>query len=159
MNAFKINAFDYLLKPITQEDLREAIKKYVEYKDSVKMTEKLESLFEVINSQNPQFPKIALPTLEGLEFVDVQSILRCESSSNYTNIYLEDGTRMLISKTLGDIEKMLEGRNFFRAHKSHLANLLHVTKYIKGKAGYLVLKDGSSVPVSRTKKEQLAGLI
>ena len=159
LNAFRINAFDYLLKPVTSEDLKSAIEKYLQYRGSVKMTAKLESLFKVINNQNPSFPRVALPTLEGLEFVDASSVVRCEASSNYTYIHKEDGKKLLISRTMGDIEKMMAGRNFFRAHKSHLVNLLHVTRYVKGKGGYLVMMDGTNVPVSRTKKDELASML
>ena len=104
---------------------------------------------------NPQFPNIALPTLEGLEFIEIASITHCQSEGNYTNIFQKDGRKTLVSKTLKDIETMLESHHFLRVHHSFLVNLVYVRKYYKGKNGYLELINKISIPVSRAKKEAL----
>ena len=104
-----------------------------------------------ISTYNPN-RKIALPTMEGLEFVDIEDIVRCESTSNYTYIHLLREKPILISKTLKEVESMLTNHGFIRIHQSHLVNIKSIKKYIKGKAGSLILKDGSIIPVSRSKK-------
>ncbi len=158
VKAFKVSAVDYLLKPIDETELGKAIEK-VKNKRTRPITQKhLEQLYQNLKSENPTFPAIALPTIEGLEFVEVEHIIHCDSESNYTNIYLTSGEKILVSKTLKEIEAMLADHHFFRVHHSHLVHLIHVKKYVKGKGGYLVLKNGKSIPVARSKKENLLDL-
>jgi two-component system LytT family response regulator len=99
-----------------------------------------------------QGDKIVIPTSEGLEFIKVEDILRCESSSNYTYIYMRNGGKMLVSKTLKDIEGMIHSNHFQRIHKSHLINFNCIKRYLKSEGGKIVLEDGSEVPISRNKK-------
>jgi two-component system LytT family response regulator len=155
IDAFKVHAVDYLLKPVMQEDLKKAIDHFLEYKEQIEVADRLEALFETFRLQDPRFSRVALPTMEGLEFVDVANILRCESDSNYCRIFLVDGSQLYLSKTLKEMESILSGHPFVRTHNSHLVNLSHVQRYIKGKGGYLILKDNSNVPVSRNRKEYL----
>jgi two-component system LytT family response regulator len=99
--------------------------------------------------------RIALPTMEGLHIIPADTIISCSSSSNYTNLALKDGKRITVSRTLKEIEEMLEGHSFFRVHHSYLVNLNEVRKYIRGEGGQLIMSDESAVDVSRSKKEQL----
>ena len=99
--------------------------------------------------------KIALPTMEGLQLIPVDSIIRCESEGNYTVLMLKNKQKVIVSTVLKDIEEMLEDYSFARVHRCYLVNLNEVEKYVKGEGGYLVMSDGSSVDVSRTKKELL----
>lgn len=158
IKAFKVNAVDYLLKPIDEDELRKAIGRVQQRRAEPATQQQLEQLFEYLQKHSPDFPTVALPTLEGLEFVEVDDILHCESSSNYTYIYLTTGEKILVSKTLKELETLLTGHHFCRVHHSHMVNLKHVRRYIRGKGGELVLKDGTVVPVSRAKKEDLLKL-
>jgi len=158
LKAFKISAMDYLLKPVNYSDLKKVIDKAKKRKEEPEIQKQLELLFEFMKHKNPDFPTIALPTMEGLEFVEINSIVNCESDSNYTYIFTEEGEKFYVSKTLKDIQEMLQGHNFVRVHNSHLVNILHVKRYIKGRGGEIVLKNGKYVPVSRSKKEDLLKL-
>ncbi len=158
IKAFKISAMDYLLKPVNHSDLKKVIDKEKKRLSEPVIQKQLEMLFEVMKDKNPDFPIIALPTMETLEFVEIQNILNCVSDSNYTYIYTVDGDRFYVSKTLKEIEEMLKGHNFVRVHHSHIVNILHVKRYIKGRGGELVLKNGEVIPVSRNKKEDLMKL-
>ncbi|MCH8902665.1 MAG: LytTR family transcriptional regulator [Bacteroidetes bacterium] len=96
---------------------------------------------------------LALPTLEGFTIIKVGEIIRCEASGNYTYFYLENNLKILISKTLKDFERLLGTKEFCRIHNSHLININHLRKYIKGKGGHVVMSDGSMVDVAVRKKE------
>ena len=101
--------------------------------------------------------KIALPTTDKIEFREVKSILRCEGESNYTRFYFTDGTKLLISKTLIEFEEVLVDYGFIRTHKTHLVNLMHVTAFNKADGCSLSLFDGTTVPVSRRRKDFVIG--
>lgn len=159
LDAFKTAAADYLLKPVDETELRRAVERVQERLARPASQQQMERLFELLKKQNPAFPVLALPTLEGLEFLEVEEIMHCESSSNYTYIYTAQGERLLISKTLKEIEAVLsEHLHFFRVHHSHLVNMKFARRFIKGKNGELVLKNGKIVPVARSRKEELFGL-
>ncbi len=159
LRAFKVSAVDYLLKPVDGDDLKLALKRTIVRRDSSIMQDKLSQVFEWIRKNNSNFPSIALPTLEGLEFVEVDQIIRCESDSNYTHIFTKSGEKILISKTLKEVEKLLQGHHFLRVHHSHVVNLAFVKRYVKGKGGYLVMKDGTNISVSRSRKIDLINLL
>jgi two-component system LytT family response regulator len=99
--------------------------------------------------------KIALPTLEGFELVPLEAIIKCESDSNYTHVFLKDGKKLLVSRTLKEIEELLKDHPFLRVHRSHLINLNEIVQYVRGEGGYVVMSDNSSVNVSRSRKEAL----
>jgi two-component system LytT family response regulator len=99
--------------------------------------------------------KIALPTMEGLQLIAIDSIISCASERNYTFIYLKEKKKLLISKPLKEIEELLEEHSFLRVHHSYLINLKQIDKYIRGEGGYLIMSDGSTVDISRSKKELL----
>ena len=99
--------------------------------------------------------KIALPTMEGLQIVALDSIISCASDSNYTVFFLKNRQKIIVSRTLKDVEEMLNEHSFFRVHHSYIVNMNEINKYIKGEGGYLIMSDGSNVDVSRSKKEFL----
>ena len=154
--AFQHSAIDYLLKPIASDDIARAVQKFETGRLGAVTASQIEILFNRLEGKG--FTKVALPTQEGLEFADPTEIMRCESSSNYTNIHFRDKSRILISKTLKEVEEMLDGHGFFRVHHSHLINLNDIKKYVKGAGGYLVMDDDCQVPVSRSRKERLMEL-
>ncbi|HLX90296.1 MAG TPA: LytTR family DNA-binding domain-containing protein [Puia sp.] len=159
LRAIKLGALDYLVKPVDKDELRVAIDKLMQ-KTKFGLPKQIAALLTHIRQSNdPSFQKVALPTLHGYELVPIQDIVFCESSSNYTNIQLNNGKKLLISRTLKEIEELLDMANFFRVHNSFLVNLQYAARYIKGEGGSLILHNDISVPVSRNKKDALLKLI
>lgn len=154
IKAIKFSALDYLLKPIDRDELQAAVSKVTE-RNQPPLTQQLELLLQKIHTPARHINKVAMPTLEGLQMVAVDSIISCESDSNYTVIFLKDKQKIVVSRTLKDIEEMLEDYSFVRIHHSYLVNINEINKYFKGEGGYVVMSDGSAVDVSRSKKELL----
>jgi two-component system, LytTR family, response regulator len=154
IKAIKFSALDYLLKPVDREELKKAVQK-VAQKQQRQLPQQLEILLQKLNQPVSSNLKIAIPTMEGLQMIPVDSIINCTSDSNYTNFLLKNKQKMKVSRTLKEIEEMLEGQSFFRVHHSHLVNLHEIHKYVRGEGGYLIMSDGSSIDVSRTRKELL----
>jgi len=159
IRAIKFGALDYLVKPIDKDELRLAVDKFLKrtQRDSIKQLTAL--LTHIKKGNDLSFQKIALPTLHSYELVPLNNIMFCESSSNYTSIHLNNGQSILISRTLKEIEELLDMSPFFRIHNSYLVNLQYAIRYIKGEGGMLVLNNDVSIPVSRNKKEELMKLI
>ena len=161
LRAFKFSALDYLLKPIDRDDLIEAVgrvEKRVSKKQnslSKEANEHLEVLLHNIKNKHLHASKIALPTSDGIVFVQVNDIIRCESERNYTNFYMSGGEKILITRTLKEFELMLTDFDFFRVHHSHLINLAYVKRYIKSDGGSLMMIDESIVQISRKYKDVL----
>jgi two-component system LytT family response regulator len=154
IKAIRYSALDYLLKPVDKEELQAAVSKAKE-RLTPPVAQQLELLNQKINRPSQMINRIALPTMEGLHIIPADTIISCSSSSNYTNLSLKDGRKITVSRTLKEIEEMLEGHSFFRVHHSYLVNLNEVRKYIRGEGGQLVMSDESFVDVSRSKKEPL----
>lgn len=159
IRAIRFGALDYLIKPIDKDELQAAVDKVVKrtHRESLKQLTAL--LTHIRKSNDLSFQKIALPTMHGYELVPLNNVIYCESRSNYTNIYLNTGQQILVSRTLKDIEDLLDMQPFFRLHNSFLVNLQYAVRYIKGEGGSLVLNNDITVPVSRNKKEELLKLI
>lgn len=155
LKAFQYSAIDYLLKPISSEDVQHAVDKYRQQAGGITEAQ-LDILFNRLDGKS--FNKIALPSSEGLDFVSPEEITHCESHSNYTMVYFRARKKILVSRTLKEIEEMLDGRGFFRVHHSHIINLNFIKQYVKGSGGYLVLEDDTQVPVSRSRKDSLMQL-
>lgn len=156
IQAFKISAVDYLMKPIFKEELIEAIAKVKSLKDSQSNQSKINFLIEQMQAiETDTVKKIAFPVFEGVEFVKLSDINYCKGENNYTHVYLTDGTDLFISKTLRYVEEMLCDYHFFRVHNSYIINLDYVKKFVKSDGGYILMESGDSVSVSRTKKAQL----
>jgi two-component system LytT family response regulator len=158
VKAIKFSALDYLLKPIDKDELIQAVEKVKEKRSQSISPEQLNVLFQNLYNQKQTAQKIALPTMNGLEFVIADDIIHCQSEGNYTHIFLKNDLKFLISRTLKETEELLSGHNFFRVHHSHSINLNHIKKYVKGDGGYVVMSDNSSINVSRSRKEELLRL-
>jgi len=158
VKAFKFSALDYLLKPIDKDELTQAVEKVKEKSNRTILPEQLNILFENFYNHKQPPQKIALPTMNGLEFVIADDIIHCQSEGNYTHIFLKDDGKFLICRTLKETEELLSGHNFFRVHHSHSINLNHIKKYVKGDGGYVVMSNNSSINVSRSRKEELLRL-
>jgi len=153
VKAFKFSAIDYLLKPVDIDELVNAVKKAGDKIKEDATKERYDLVIENLKDQRSTFNKIALPTADGLVFVQVSEIIRCESEDNYTHFFLRSGDRILVSKTIKYFEELLTDQDFFRIHQSHLININHIKEYHKGEGGYAIMSDDSSVIVSRRKKE------
>lgn len=151
LRAFKVNAIDYLLKPIDHEDLNGALEKVRERLGHDHLNLSVKALLNEVSPKHKADKKIGLPTMEGLEFVKACDIIRCESDSNYTYIHLSD-KKITISKTLKEIQQLLEGLNFYRVHNSHLINLDKIKRYQRGSGGVVIMDNDEHVHVSRSKK-------
>lgn len=154
IKAIRFSALDYLLKPIDRDELQAAVHKVVE-RNHPPLTQQLELLLHKMHLPASQINKVALPTMEGLQMLTVDTIISCESDSNYTIVFLKDKQKIVVSRTLKDIEEILEDHPFLRIHHSHLVNINEINKYVKGEGGYVVMSDGSKVDVSRSKKESV----
>jgi two-component system, LytTR family, response regulator len=154
IRAIKFSALDYLLKPINKEDLVKAVERARQKRNTSTSAEQIKTLNENFKSPKKELEKVALPTMEGLIFVELKNIVRLESEVNYTRFYLTNKETILVSKTLGDFEELFAENNFFRPHKSHIINLKFVKKYVKGEGGQIILEDNTAIDVSRRKKEE-----
>lgn len=158
IKAIKYAAFDYLLKPIDIDELKETIER-LEYAPVPDVTvKKLETLEQNLLTK-PFLNKIAVPTQEGLLFFDINHIIRLEAQSNYTLIYFDDQPKMMASRTLKEFEEILPVDTFFRIHNSHIINLLFIKKYIRGDGGQVEMKNGDHILVSRRKKDEFLKII
>lgn len=152
VQAFRLSAIDYLLKPINQKDLSEAVSR-ISLEDT-NMNEGIQHL--TYNLENPEIRhRVAIPSRDGLDFILIENIIYCEADSNYTHIYLMNDKHIIMSKPLKDLDLQLRPYNFCRIHHSYLINLNHLIKYIRGNAGYVVLVNNKSLNVSRAKKQEL----
>lgn len=152
--AFRISAIDYLLKPIDSNDLKAAVLKVEKKMEEGSSLQHISNLLRNMKQPLTQ-QKIALPQREGYEFVDVASIIYCHAEGAYTKVFIEDKKQMLISRTLGDVEELLPPELFHRIHHSSLVNISFVTQFLRSDGGYVVLKNGEKLSVSKAKKEML----
>ena len=154
IKAIRFSAIDYLLKPIDKDELRKAVGK-VSQKTSHNLNQQLDILLGRLGTKQVSLQKIALPTLDGFELVPIEDILHCEADSNYTHVVLKRSKKVLVSRTLKEIEELLEGHAFLRIHHSYLVNLNEIVRYIRGEGGYLIMSDNTSITVSRSRKDAL----
>lgn len=155
IKAIRFSALDYLLKPIDPQELKAAIAKASKPGPNEILTQQLQLLMQTFREPAAASPRIALPTLEGLQMVTIDTILYCIASSNYTTFVMKDKKKLVISRTLKEIEEMLEDHGFIRIHHSHLVNINEIEKYIRGEGGTVLMTDGIELDVSRSRKEAL----
>ncbi len=156
LKALRLNALDYLLKPIDLEDIELSIKKYKSH-ELVISKDQVQNLHLFTNGKMQD--TIAISSQEGLCFVKIDEIMYLEASSNYTFIVMNNKTKHLASKTLQTFEEVLEDNPiFFRAHKSHIINLKFIKQYIRGEGGELIMLDNKNIPLSRARKQDFLNL-
>ena len=154
VKAFRFSALDYLLKPIDGKDLKAAVEKAEQRK--FPQTQQLNLLKQQLHGGVKNLPdKIALPYQNGVTFAEIKNVIYCESDNNYTRIHTIDGNQYMVAKTLGDIQEVLEERNFLRIHRQYLINLDHIKKYVRGEGNYVIMSNNQSIPVARNQKEKL----
>lgn len=143
VKAFKYNALDYLLKPIDIEELKVAVGKCEKKQGS-----------RPVDTPLQKSRKIALTTAESLVFIDPEDIVYCEGSRNYTYFHLNtDPGKVLVSKTLKEVEELLTSLGFFRIHNSYLINMKYIKEFVRGDGGYVVMINGAHLTVSKSRKE------
>ncbi len=156
ISAIKHDALDYLTKPIEANALHEAMLRLKKRREKKQTQRKLEL---IDHHTERSLDSLAIPTMEGLIFIGLEDIVRCESDGKYTRIFMKDNAKIISSHTLGDFEELLQKHGFFRIHKSFLINLKHLKKYIRGEGGQAVMSDGSVLDISRRKKDELLQLV
>jgi two-component system LytT family response regulator len=159
IKAFKVNAMDYLLKPIEPEELIRAVEKVKAKIEKNQQLNRIDDILQNSTLQGFRKSKLALPVDGKIAMLEYDSILYCESDGNYTRIYLSGNKRLMISKTLKDIENMLPQTGFFRIHHSYVVNINHIKEYIRGEGGEVVMSNGEIIRVSRNKKEELLSVL
>ncbi|MBF8148589.1 response regulator transcription factor [Winogradskyella sp. F6397] len=154
IKAFTYSAINYLLKPITEKNIVRAISTWEKRRKKMS-NEQWQLLQNHLNKPSESCTKIALPTGIGYQIVEINNIIRCQSDSNYTNILCKDGNKILISRTLKEIEELLKDNHFLRVHQSHLINPNFVKGILKQDGGSLIMSDDEEIPVSRQKSKQI----
>jgi len=154
IKAFKYSAVDYLLKPVDVDELRNAISK-VAHRMGAKMdVSEIKVLLENVGALHLAQQKMAVPTLTGLSFVTVSDIIRFEAMGHYTRIYLSSGEPLMATRNIKEYEDILPAAIFCRVHNSHIINLQKIEKYQKGRGGYVVMEDGSSIEVATRRRQE-----
>lgn len=154
LDAIKVSALDYLLKPFNQDELEKAVEKAKKIISQDELKVKIDTLNE--NIQNNRIPKrIILHTADNLHVVPVSEIIRAEADSNYTMFWLSGDRHILVSRTIKEFEKLLSASGMLRVHQSHLVNLCYVDRFVKKDGGYLILKDSIPIPVSQNLKKKV----
>ena len=155
IKAFRYSALDYLLKPIDPEELTAAVRK-VASKKNLPFAEQFDMLLKQIKRKGSGFEKIAVPTIEGFELIRADQIIRCEADDNYTHLYLKDRAKIVACRMLKEMEELLQEFQFFvRVHNSYVVNMNEVVRYVRGDGGYLLMSDGSTVSISKSRRESL----
>lgn len=154
IKAFKFSAVDYLLKPIDPDELKQAVQKADKIIQHDFDTQ-LNNLNDHLTNQDKGNKKIIVRTSESIYLLQVNQVLGCESSGNYTIIYLDDGRKIVVSNTLREYEELLIDYGFFRVHKSFLINLKFISRFDKAEGGCVILENHMKIPVASRKREQL----
>lgn len=161
IKAFRFSAVDYLLKPIHQDNLKEAIEKSRQQlqADSKNEAAALDVLQETMKHPNKLPERITLHTLERILVVEIKDIVRCESDGNNTIFFLNNGEQIFVTKTLKQFQTLFVEHTFLRTHQSHLVNTNYIQAYERKEGGYLKMKNGDSVPVAVRKKSEVIALL
>ncbi|HEY5370971.1 MAG TPA: LytTR family DNA-binding domain-containing protein [Hanamia sp.] len=158
IDAIRISAFDYLVKPVAVKDLQNSVNRLINSHRKL-VPEKLDVLRQNLSNSRSQNDKITIVTNEGVDFYEIRQIIRIESSSNYSKIHFKDGKVLLVTKLLKDFEEILGPYRFYRIHNSHLINLSYIKKYLRGDGGQVIMQNDEVIDVARRKKEEFLKLI
>ena len=154
LKAFRYSAVDYLLKPIDSQELIQAVNRIEKQQKTA--PEQIDHLQQQLsNPARPLPDKIALPYQNGVTFVALADVLYCESDDSYTKFFLADGQHYLVTKSMREIQELLEERHFLRVHRQYIVNLDQIRKFVKGEGNYLVMSDQKNIPVSRNHRDRL----
>jgi two-component system LytT family response regulator len=155
LQALQYSAADYLLKPVDEDRLIEAVQRVEKKLDTDRRDERNEVLLHNLgNAGSPSEMRLCLPTLKGFIVLKLDEIIYCEAERSYTIFHLEGNRTVTVSKPLFDYDVLLKDTTFLRIHKSYLINLLHVKEYQRGEGGLVIMSDNAEIEVSRRKKDQ-----
>ena len=152
LKAIKVSAIDYLLKPVDKDELITAVEKVRESRKDNALEDKLHLLFNNINGKND---KISIAADGKIYLLDKDDVIMLKSDKSYTTIFMVNDKKIVVSKTLKEVEKKFEYSEFFRVHNSYLINVNHVKEYLKSMGGELIMSNGMSASISRNKKNEL----
>ena len=158
INAIKVSALDYLLKPIDKEELGIAILKCQQNMEQKNISKKIDLLLQNISQHTALDKTLTLTSLDGVRFIKMKDIVRLEAKGRYTKFYLLNKETILTSRTLGDFEDTLSANDFFRIHETHIVNLMYIDRFHKGDS-YVLLSDKTELPIARRRKEDFLKLI
>jgi two-component system LytT family response regulator len=153
IKAIKFSAVDYILKPININEFIEAVERVI-HKRSAKSpsnNDNIKILME--NLRSPLPTRLAIPTSEGMEYLNPKEIIRIEADRSYSWFFITGNRKILVSKHLKEFQDLLSDRYFFRAHNSHLINLKYVRKFLRREGGSIEMQDGAQIPISRNRKD------
>ncbi len=154
LQAFKYSAIGYILKPVDEDELVEAVLKAVKKIEDSQWKNGLDSFMHNIKATTkPQEMKLCIPSVTGFQVIEIKDIIVCIAEGAYTNFILTDNKKIMASRPLLDYEQLLEDNSFIRVHKSNLINVNHVKQYLRGEGGSVILSNGMEIEVSRRKKE------
>lgn len=162
IKAIKLRALDYLLKPVTKPMLIEAIEASRQYVSaSPGISQSLSDIRQLMNDmeEGKKPKKIAIKAKDSISFIEIDHISHLIADSNYTHLHLISGKKITIPRTLKEYEELLDSFGFFRIHNTYIINLSMVDKYIRGDGGQVVMKDGSTLEVSQSRKKELMQLL
>jgi len=159
IKAIKFSALDYLVKPVEISDLKTAVEKVIEKRKKTTNNTALETLLHNLMNKEKEQHRIAIPSMDGLQFVATGNIIYLEANSNYTNFYLMNDKKLTVAKTLKDFEELLPNSIFIRIHHSYIININCIEKYIKGEGGHVLMKNGVMLDVARRKKDEFLKII
>ena len=159
VKAFKFSAVDYLLKPVDSDELIAAVRKLSSIIDNKNLQGSIKTLIENTRNVNKEPHRIVIASSDGHSVFSVNEIIRFEAERNYTKVIVQNEKPLLVAKTLKHFEDLLKGHRFERTHQSHIVNIAHIKKYIARDGGYLILSDGSNVPVAQRKKTEIIALL
>jgi two-component system LytT family response regulator len=154
VKAFKFSAVDYILKPVSSEELVKAVDKVV----AILWAEynmKINTLIQNHQSTDQNEKRIILKTVNKIHVIKVKDIVRCESDASYCHFLLTNGSKITVSKPLKEYTGIFTDYGFFRVHKSHLVNLRLVKRFDRSEGGYVILENDEKIPVSKYKREEL----
>jgi len=154
LKAFRFAALDYLLKPIDADDLVTSLKRY-EKKIQSNFKQQLEIMMQHYRQPNTLPEKISFATQQAVHFINPETILYCESDGNYTTLFFLDRTNLIVSKTLKEVEEVLQHYHFLRIHNSFIINLKQVSRYVKTEGGSIEMANGTKLPISRQRREEV----
>jgi two-component system, LytTR family, response regulator len=152
LNAIKFSALDYLLKPVNAMELKEAVEKAIQQLSSHKGLGDLKNLLSTLQNPRNRKNKLAIPTQQGLEMIEIQEIIRCEAASGYTIIHVLDSKPLISSRDLKTYQELLDDYDFFRIHDSHLISHFHVQKVLNEDGGVVIMRNDIKLPIARRRK-------
>lgn len=155
IKAIRFSALDYLMKPIDEDELVAAIQK-VSSQKMLPSNEQFQMLVDKVQHKRNSLTKVAVPTAEGFELIPAEQIIYFEADDHYTRLFLKNKNKITACRSLKEVEEQLDNfASFLRVHHSYIVNLNEVTKYVRGEGGYLVMTDGTTINVSRSRKDAL----